>query len=477
MAEEPEGLAWPRHRPCHATVVLFFFPSYEVLSALLIAIAGGFLAAAVLFSIMRRADAAGKALDQKNKPKTRIARIIGCLMNPMFSLGFALLGLAIAIVSAALVALCPGYEGLSARLMAMAGGFLAVAVLLQSMKRANAAEKAVGQTEKALDQTKESIVQKTFSDAINHLGHESESVILGGIHSLLDLAKKNSDYRPRVFNILCTHIKTTTATEEYQKKHKKQPSTTIQTLLRLLFIGEEYNIFPVKFKYSADLSGAYLADSKLSGARLQHSNLVGAKLQGAELWGAQLREADMEGAQLQGANLIGAQLQEADLLGAKLQGALLRGTNLQLAILVKATLQGADLKGAQLQRADLRGAQLQGANLFIAQLQGARLHQTEMQGACMHWTQLPHETHMGGCDLRGVSSHKDEPPMKFQKRIESRMNKKADLTGVVFDKVKHPDLATPKNEGTAKTGSYTKEEADRWIKEYEEALDWEKHKD
>ena len=91
-------------------------------------------------------------------------------------------------------------------------------------KKPSAKRKKPVQTEKALGQTKESIVQKTFSDAINHLGHESESVILGGIHSLLDLAKKNSDYRPRVFNILCAHIKTTTATEEYQKKHQEKPS-------------------------------------------------------------------------------------------------------------------------------------------------------------------------------------------------------------------------------------------------------------
>ena len=464
-----------------AAVVLFFFPSYEVLSALLIAIAGGFVAAAVLFSIMRRVDAAEKALDQKNKPKTRIARIIGYLMNPIFSLGFALLGLVIAIVSAALVALYPGYEGLSARLMAMAGGFLAVAVLLQTMKRAEAAgeavvqtEKALGQTEKAINQTEKSIVQKTFSDAINHLGHESESVILGGIHSLLDLAKKNSDYRLRVFNILCAHIKITTTTEEYQKKHEKRPSTTIQTLLDLLFRGEEYNIFPVDpIKCKAYLNEAYLAGSDLRGYRLQHSNLIGAELRGASLWGAQLQEADLRDAHLQGVDLFVAQLQGADLRDAQLQGADLTRAHLQEADLRDAQLQGADLTGAHLQEADLRRAELQGAQLQQAEI--------EMQGAYMHQIELSHKTRMGGSDLRGASSYEGESLMKFQERIESQIDQETDLAGVVFDGVvskgPNPDLAAFLKQSKAKTGSYTKEEADRWIKEYEKALDWKKRKD
>ena len=345
-----------------------------------------------------------------------------------------------------------------------------------------------------------------------HLGHKSESVILGGIHSLLDLAKKNSEYRPKIFNILCAHIKTTTATEEYQKKHEKQPSTTIQTLLTLLFISEKYNLF---LKYSADLSGAYLAGSHLSRARLQGSNLAGAqlqraklfetKLQGAILTGAQLKRASLLETKLQGAMLRGAQLKRASLFEtklqgaflseaklqgafltrAKLQGAYLRETQLQGAFLMEAQLQGAFLMKAQLQGAKLFETKLQGANLEEAQLQGAILEQTEMQGAYMHQTQLSHETHMGSSDLRGVSSRPSEHPRefkmrterRFKMRIEKQIGKKTDLTGVVFDETEQSNLARLLDEGTVQTGSYTKEEADRWIKEYEEALEWENHQD
>ena len=572
-----------------------------------------------------------------NEPQTLTARIIGWLKKPKFWLGFVI---AAATIGSAFFLLfpCSGelstlfsetsnvetaslvscYDGLSAWLITLAGGFLAVAVLLETGRRANAAEKAVGQTEKALDQTKESIVQKTFSDAINHLGHESESVILGGIHSLLDLAKKNSDYRPRVFNILCAHIKTTTTTEEYRKKYpiqpskiipkrsrfdhdlrkktQKKPSTTIQILLSSLFIDKEYDIFTVDtaktsrtadeeygiFKvgpdekiYRADFSGARLAGSELSKARLQDINLAGAQLQGANLKdaqlqgtnliGAHLQEADLTGAQLQGAFLMKAQLQGADLNGAQLQGAYLndaqlqsadltaanlqsahlegaqlqeaflynaglqgvygegaqlqranltgadlqgarlggvqlqgadltgadlqgarlggvqlqgadlRGAQLQNANLMGSWLQGANLEGAQLQSADLTGAQLQGANLKEAKFQSAKLQHAKMQGAYMYQTELSDDTNMGSSDLRGVSSQEDESHMKFQTKIKSRKDKKADHAGVVFNgvvsKEPNPDLVAFLERSKAKTGPYTEEEADQWIKEYKKALD------
>ena len=113
-----------------------------------------------------------------NEPQTQTVRIIGWLKKPKFWLGFVI---AAATIGSAFFLLFPCseelltlfsetsnvetaslvscYDGLSAWLITLAGGFLAVAVLLQTMKRADAAEKAV-------DQTKESIVQKTFNDAI-----------------------------------------------------------------------------------------------------------------------------------------------------------------------------------------------------------------------------------------------------------------------------------------------------------------------
>ena len=368
-----------------------------------------------------------------NKPRTLTDCIIDYLMNPMTSLGFALLGLLIAIASVVLVAFCPGYEGLSARLMAMAGGFLAVAVLLQAMKRADAAKNAN--------------IQKTFSDAITHLGHERESVILIGIYSLLDLAEENKNYRLKVFNLLCAHIQITTKAEEYQKKHPKQPSTIIQALMNLLFIDEEYSVVTVD-----PAKTSRTADEEYNSTRV---DLV-----------YKVCRADLRGAYLAGSILRRARLQDINLAEAQLQNA----------ILVEAQLQGALLAGAGLQGAYLNLAQLQGANLSGAQLQGAKLEQTEMQGACMYQTELPHETQMGGSDLRGVSSANLDPFIGFKRRIKKRFGRKSDLAGVVFGEV-NPDLATAQNQGTAITGSFTEEEADQWIKEYDGAFRWKNHQD
>ncbi len=336
---------------------------------------------------------------------------------------------------------------LSARWFAIAGGFIAAVVLLQTMRRANAAEKT--------------IVQKTFSDAITHLGHESETVVLGGIYSLLDLARENRDYRHKVFDILCAHIRTTTTAEKYCEKYENKPSEIIETLLNLFFRDEKYDVFPAKKKeYIADLNGAHLAGSdlrkaRLQGANLQKTQLQHADLQKAQLRGANLRKAQLRIAQLQNADLEEADLQEANLNGAdlrctKLQKANLRGAslrgestpldahpglvriiepaklqhaqldeanlqgailsvaqlgkaNLQEANLYQAELSGADLRGAQLQGADLREtflrgsclqeAHLQGADLTKAQLQGADLRETFLRGSCLQ------EAHLQGADL------------------------------------------------------------------------------
>ena len=415
-----------------------------------------------------------------NKLKVGITQITDWLKKPKFWLGLAIV-LAIALAIGSVVfSLCPVYEGLSARLIAIAGGCLAVAVLLETRRRANAAEEALGQT-------KESIVQKTFSDAINHLGHVSESVVLGGIHSLLDLAKKNSDYRPRVFNILCAHIKTTTTTEEYRKKYPiqpskiipkhcrldhnprkktpKKPSTTIQILLSSLFIDKEYDIFTVDTAktsrtadeeygtfvgpdekiYRADLSGARLAGSELLKARLQDINLAGAQLQGANLKdaqlqgtnliGAQLKDADLTGAQLQGAFLMEAQLQGADLIGAQLQGVYGEGAQLQRVDLTTANLQSAHLEGAQLkdaflynaglQKADLEKAQLQGVEWEGAQLQRANLTGADLQGARLGGVQLQ------GADLRGAQLQNANLMGAWLQgaNLEGAQLQSADLTG------------------------------------------------
>ena len=143
-------------------------------------------------------------------------------------------------------------------------------------------------------------------------------------------------------------------------------------------------------------------------------------------------------------------------------------------------LKGANLSKARLQNANLRDAQLQGANLFKAQLQGANLMETQLQG---------------------VSSQEADhfSSVRFESRIRDRIGEPSDLTGIIFaGGLQQEDLDTlceglsdgqaqalrkklelhvgqpasnelPVNSG-AKTGAYTREEAEQWIAEYNKAI-------
>ena len=203
---------------------------------------------------------------------------------------------------------------------------------------------------------------------------------------------------------------------------------------------------------------------------------------------AHLQEADLRGAHLQEADLRGARLQEAVLWGARLQEANLRG----------ARLQGADLLGARLQEANLGEAHLQGANLQRACLQGANLGEAHLQGAVWWDTHLQAAV-LSGADLRGaeavwISTY------SFADRMRAAIDKKSNLSGVVFEgglnpedvdslvedlsdagakalrsKLEHHHVGRREVRGVpemlgVKQEAYFKEKAEQWIAEYDEAM-------
>ena len=287
---------------------------------------------------------------------------------------------------------------------------------------------AVSEQARANQNTEQGQRQERLKNAIEHLGHESEAVRMGGAYELFHLAIDMEDSRWTVLDMLCTHIRLTTSEEEYRKKYKSKPSEEIQSLLQRLFV-QNYSLFKGMY---IDLRGSWLNGTRLMGARLHNAQLWGVRLQGASLVGAQLQGAYLYGAQLQGASLWKAQLQGAHFYGAQLQEADLRGAHLQ----------GAGLRNVQLQGARLDGAQLQGATLWKAQLQGATLHKAQFQGV----------------------ENVDKPVEAFEKRMRRLVNTESDLSGVIF-----ADGQSPANSG-AVTGTYTAEEAEEWIAEYEEAV-------
>ena len=368
----------------------------------------------------------------------------------------------------------PKYEALKFLGIGM-GGVLVVLQALMSHRRAKAMEDAVEKTEQGQRQDR-------LKNAIEHLGHKSESVRLGGAYELFHLAKDTKELRQTVLDILCAHIRRTTSESEYRETHKSKPSEEVQSLLTLLFV-QEYEVFR---GCHINLQGSWLNGADLREARLWKAALIGVHLQKANLYRTHLQKANLYRAQLQGANLVEAQLQGTTLDRAQLQSSILNRALLQGANLVEAQLQGSILARAQLQGASLVETKLQAANLVETQLQGAMLFiGIQLQGAALR-----------GAQLQGIGSV-DGSSMSFQDRIRGQIDKKSDLSEVIFagglsqkyvdslveglseDQAtwlrrlrRHIDIPEsyklPENSGAI--GAYTKEDAEKWIAEYENAM-------
>ena len=107
---------------------------------------------------------------------------------------------------------------------------------------ANAQARAIEEQAKANQNTEQGQRQERLKSAIEHLGHASDSVRLGGAYELFHLAEDTKDLRQTVLDILCAHIRQTTGEDEYQKKYPSKPSEEIQSLLTLLFV-HKYEVF------------------------------------------------------------------------------------------------------------------------------------------------------------------------------------------------------------------------------------------
>ena len=376
------------------------------------------------------------------------------------------------------------------------GGVLIALQALMSYKRAKAMEKtaeaqadaakaqadAAKAQADAVSKTEQGQRQDRLKNAIEHLGHESDSVRLGGAYELFHLAEDTEDLRQTVLDILCAHIRRTTGEDNYRETHKSKPSEEVQSLLTLLFV-QEHEVFKV---CHINLQGSYLNGADLSMACLKGAVLTESHMQGVSLDGAYLQQASLDRVHLQGASLIAASMQGVSLDKAHLQGAHLMLARLQEASLEGAHLQGASLAEAFLQGASLTMAHLQGTSLDEAFLQGALLTEAQLQGASLDWAHL-----------QGAQSQGPTPFLFFfAQRMEELIGQETDLSGVVFkgglsqedvdslitdlsdeeakglQEILTPHIDKPLShqlpeDSGAFTGAYTKEEAEQWIAEYE----------
>ena len=351
------------------------------------------------------------------------------------------------------------------------GGILIALQALMSYRRAKAMEetaesqaRATEEQAKANQHTEEGQRQERLRNAIEHLGHDKDSVRLGGAYELFHLAKDTKDLRQTVLDILCAHIRRTTGESEYRETHKSKPSEEIQSLLTLLFV-QKHEVFKGRhinlqesWLNGADLRGARLAKAVLNLAHLQGAFLLWAKLQGAFLYWAQLQGANLAEAQLQGANLTEARLQGTLLSGAQLQGANLGKTRLQGTLLIRVHLQGAALFGAYLQGAELGKAQLQGANSEESFLSVS--FEDRIRSQIGKKSNLSEAIFGGGL---------------IQADVKSLVEGLADYQANRLQEMLKPHIGKPSSyqlpeDSGAIIGSYTKEDAKKWIAEYEQAM-------
>ena len=340
------------------------------------------------------------------------------------------------------------------------GGILLALQAVIANRRAKAMEDtakaqatATEEQAKANENTERGQRQERLKNAIEHLGHASDSVRLGGAYELFHLAEDTADeakdLRQTMLDILCAHIRRTTGERKYQQDHPSKPSEEVQSLLTLLFV-QEHDVFK---GCRINLQGSWLNGTSLDRARLR-----GAILNKTYLQGTFLTEAH-----LQGASLIAAQLGGAFLSSACLQGSILARTYLEQAKLADVCLQGAFFHETHLQSANLRGAQMQGVTALEA---------------------------------IGV---KDWLSMGFAKRIRTLINQESDVSETIFaggltqedvdsvsnglphshakvlQKELNPHIGQPRSYQLPKssgaiTGAYTEIEAEEWIDEYEKAM-------
>ena len=311
-------------------------------------------------------------------------------------------------------------------------------------EQAKAQANATREQATANEHTEQGQRQERLKNAIEHLGHESVSVRLGGAYELFHLAADATEDTKKlcqtVLDILCAHIRQTTGEATYQEAHRSKPSEEIQSLLTLLFV-QEHEVFK---GLRVDLQGSWLNGANLQEAHLDNAVLTKVHLHGANLWQAYLRGTDF----------------------------------------TEASLNGAFLGWAQLHGALLWGAKLYGANLPEVHLQGSDLHEAHLQEALLI-----------GVQIQGVRSRRGKILQTFSERMKASVNQDSDLSGVIFaggllqidmdsiveglpnedaEKLRvmlephidqPPSNELPQGSG-AVTGSYTEEEAEQWLADY-----------
>jgi hypothetical protein len=165
-------------------------------------------------------------------------------------------------------------------------------------------------------------VTERFTRAVDQLASKDESVRLGGIYALEQLALDSPREHGQIVEILAAYARS--------RARRRPVAVDVQAIVSVLARRRHERELRI------DLGSTVLTEVRAEAIVLRRARLTDADLTDALLTRADLREANLVGAQLRGATLL-----SADLRGAKLCGASLDGANLR-----DAKLDGAQLEDA-----------------------------------------------------------------------------------------------------------------------------------
>ena len=204
------------------------------------------------------------------------------------------------------------------------------------LRTTNQDKQLIKQTEQ-IELQSQSQRDSRFSKGVELLGNANESARTGAAYSLFFLAKDYpEEFAKPVFEILCSHVRSITNTEEYKEKNSKHPSNEIQSILDLLFRDDQSKIIFDGLK--ANLAYSCLIGADLSDANLVEADLFETVLSKAYLYKVNLSKADASRADLSKINARQSNLSETDLSGTNLSGSDLVEANLSQANLFHADL-------------------------------------------------------------------------------------------------------------------------------------------
>ena len=350
------------------------------------------------------------------------------------------------------------YQTLKSLALGLAG-LVGLLGLFISNRRAKAQAEAVkAQAESVNAQVKDN-ENKTFHEAIKHLGDSSASVRLGGIYALYDLALSNLEKRlQNIIEILSSHVRETTQEKKYQEKYEKKPSNEISSLLKLLsnlntkYLSENKKAesSPLDLSHAclcgvrlleADFRKAFFIGSNFANADLEESRFEGAELKVPCFTGANLEESHFEGAKLRGSHFEGAHLYRSHFEGAKLRSSHFEGANLRSSYFKGAKLERSHFEGAKLRlsyfkSANLERSHFEGANLPGSHFEGANLPGSHFEGANLQESYFEVTNLCGshfafanlcGSHFEGAYDDRDGDIDDFMDRIQKRTGKEAEI--------------------------------------------------